>query len=241
MSGERMSGGSQEDEDSLGEFGDGTASLAAQNRALQADLADKTRYCQTLEKRLIQARRSSHSRASVGFSNSSKNGIMVGEDHGVATLLKEKDAEIADLRARLDDKDRMLAALRSAARSRDTADRDPRASHTLALLENGPLSPVSARASQLLESPLSPVMDKSPLSLLAPKTRKRTKSVDEMSKMLDEMIQDRVESGHLVKGVRGSVRLASERKRDTIPEAMPSPEPLKNAMAGETPMIASEV
>jgi len=209
--GQRLSSGdhgSLEDEDSVGEFGDGTASLAAQNRALQADLADKTRYCQTLEKRLLQARRSSHSRTSVGFS-SAKSGIMVGEDHGVAALLKEKDAEIADLRSRLDDKDRMLTALRSAARSRDTADRDPRASH---ILENGPLSPVSARASQLLDhGPPSP----KPVSS---KVRSHTKNVDEMSKLLDEMIQDRVESGHVLKGVRGSVRLASQSKLHISPE-----------------------
>jgi centromeric protein E len=245
LSGERRSSGDQgslEDEDSLGEFGDGTASLAAQNRALQADLADKTRYCQTLEKRLIQARRSSHSRASVGFSTPSKGGIMVGEDHGVAALLKEKDAEIADLRARLDDKDRMLAALRSAARSRDTADRDPRASQTIAMLENGPLSPVSARASQLLDNgPLSPVLAGGPMGLLSPKTRKRTKSVDEMSKMLDEMIQDRVESGSLVKGVRGSIRIASERKHhimDPMPGLDRSP---SMPLASEAPALVAEV
>ncbi|KAG4426781.1 hypothetical protein IFR04_000212 [Cadophora malorum] len=241
LSGERLSGGSAEDEDSIGEFGDGTASLQAQNRALQADLADKTRYCQTLEKRLIQARRSSHSRASVGFSNA-KNGVMVGEDHGVAALLKEKDSEIADLRARLDDKDRMLAALRSAARSRDTAE-GPRASQNLHMLENGPLSPVSARASQLLDNgPLSPVLAAGPVGLLSPKTRKRTKSVDEMSKMLDEMIQDRVESGHLVKGARGSVRIASERKRDTLAESMMGAEakaPL--SIPADAPVVASEV
>ncbi len=215
--GQRLSGGDQvsiDEEDSLGEFGDGTASLQAQNRALQADLADKTRYCQTLEKRLLQARRSSHSRTSVSFSTPSKAGIMVGEDHGVAALLKEKDAEIADLRARLDDKDRMLTALRSAARSRNTADRDPRASQSLQMLENGPQSPVSARASQLLDGSVSPV---GPVkSLLSPKTRKRTKSVDEMSKILDEMIQDRVESGMLVKSSRGSVRVRSERKREML-------------------------
>lgn len=240
-SSDRLSGGehgSLEDEDSLGEFGDGTASLAAQNRALQADLADKTRYCQTLEKRLLQARRSSHSRTSVGFSGPNKGGIMVGEDHGVAALLKEKDAEIADLRARLDDKDRMLSALRSAARSRDTADKDPRASQTLAMLENGPLTPASARASQLLENgPISPVLAAGPLGLLSPKTRKRTKSVDEMSKMLDEMIQDRVESGQLVKGVRGSVRIASERKRETQLDPMAGMEPLKSPL----PQISTEV
>ncbi|KAI9053613.1 hypothetical protein LZ554_002567 [Drepanopeziza brunnea f. sp. 'monogermtubi'] len=212
LSGERLSGGSAEDEDSTGEFGDGTASLQAQNRALQADLADKNRYCQTLEKRLIQARRSSHSRTSVGFS---KSGVMVGEDHGVAALLKEKDSEIADLRARLDDKDRMLAALRSAARSRDTAE-VPRTSTNMSLLsESDSSNSVSARPPQLIESgPLFPVLAIGPVGLLSPKTRKRTKSVDEMSKMLDEMIQDRVESGHLVKGTRGNVRIVSERKRD---------------------------
>jgi centromeric protein E len=165
---------------------------------------------------------------------------MVGEDHGVAALLKEKDAEIADLRARLDDKDRMLTALRSAARSRDTADRDPRSSTALQMLENGPLSPVSARGSQLLDNgPTSPVLAQGPMDLLSPKIRKRTKSVDEMSKMLDEMIQDRVESGQLVKGVRGSVRIVSERKRDTTVEAMD----LKSSLPlpGETPVMVSEV
>jgi centromeric protein E len=207
----RLSGeGSLEDEDSIGEFGDGTASIQAQNRALQADLADKTRYCQTLEKRLLQARRSSHSRTSVNFSSPKNGGIMVGEDHGVAALLKEKDAEIADLRARLDDKDRMLDALRSAARSRDTADRDPRTSQTLKLLENGPLSPVSARTSQLVDASLASVPGSPMMTLLSPKLRKRTKSVDEMSKMLDEMIQDKVESGHLVKGKTGSEGGADE-------------------------------
>lgn len=214
----RLSGGdhgSLEDEDSLGEFGDGTASLAAQNRMLQADLADKNRYCQTLEKRLLQARRSSHSRTSVGFSTPGKAGVMVGEDHGVAALLKEKDSEIADLRARLDDKDRMLTALRSAARSRDTADRVPGSMTAMQILENGPLSPVSARASQLLDNgPASPPTG----GLLSPPLlHKRTRSVDEMSKILDEMIQERVEGGQLVKGNRpGSLRFAGERKRDTM-------------------------
>jgi centromeric protein E len=236
LPGRRVSGGSGslEDEDSLGEFGDGTASLAAQNRALQADLADKNRYISTLEKRLLQARRSSHSRTSVGLSSLSKSGIMVGEDHDVSVLLKEKDAEIADLRARLDDKDRMLTALRSAARSRDTADRsaDPMSAGTRSsLLENGPLSPV------LVGGPV--------MSLRSPKIRKRTKSVDEMSRMLDEMIQDRVESGHLVKGNRGSVRLVSGAKRESLlnPSAM-GMEPLKStslSLAAETPVVAMEV
>ncbi|KAG9236297.1 kinesin motor domain-containing protein [Amylocarpus encephaloides] len=243
---QRLSGGengSIEDEDSIGENGDGTASLAAQNRALQADLADKNRYCQTLEKRLLQARRSSHSRTSVNFSSSlpGKSGVMVGEDHGVATLLKEKDSEIADLRARLDDKDRMLTALRSAARSRDTADRDPRSPSSLQLLDEGPLSPVSARTSQLHEAgPASPLLPTASKGLLNPKTRKRTKSVDEMSKILDEMIQDRVESGQLVKGVRGSVRLASQQKRET-PAPMPEPSKPLPSVPTEASLLVQEV
>jgi len=116
-------------------------------RALQADLADKNRYIQTLEKRLLQARRSSHSRVSMQFSprfgsgpsapGASPNGGATGangspsssspvvatvDEAGVDALLRDKDAEISDLRARLDDKERMVRALREAARKRDVAD-----------------------------------------------------------------------------------------------------------------------
>ncbi|KAG0134845.1 Kinesin-like protein [Tuber indicum] len=115
------------DDDSTGEFGDGSATLAAQVRALQADVADKNRYISTLEKRLLQARRSSQSRASIGFSPPHKvPGIFGGgelvEEARVDVLLREKDEEIAELRARLDDKERMVSALRSAARKRDVAE-----------------------------------------------------------------------------------------------------------------------
>ncbi|PHH60043.1 hypothetical protein CDD81_2172 [Ophiocordyceps australis] len=176
------------DEDSVGEYGDGTASLAAQNRALQADLADKNRYIATLEKRLLQARRASSSRTSVSFAAPNK-GIMVGEDHSVAAALRERDAEIVELRARLDDKDRMLAALRSAARCRESADamsepRSPRPAATVAM-------------GQTVTRAVS----------------KRTQSVEEMNKMLEEMIQDGVETGHIVRGVRGSVRLPNGQPR----------------------------
>ncbi|KAI1188927.1 kinesin-domain-containing protein [Nemania serpens] len=194
-----------EDEDNVGEYGDGMASLQAQNQALQADLADKNRYIATLEKRLLQARRASSSRATAGFSTSSKS-IMVGEDHSVSALIKDKDAEIADLRARLDDKDKMLAALRSAARSRDAVDAlDTQKSE--------------ARASLLLESVSPPPQDALPDPPVAkPKVYSpaRRRGEDEMSKMLDEMIQDRVESGQLVRGVRGSVRLVNDEKSASI-------------------------
>jgi centromeric protein E len=200
------------DEDSVGEYGDGIASLNAQNRALQADLADKNRYIATLEKRLLQARRASSSRTSLGAGASGK-GIMVGEDHSVSAALKEKDAEISELRARLDDKDRMLAALRSAARSRDTAE---------ALSE--PRSPMSAVDAAEPRSSMSPIKIE----------RKRRKSVDEVNRMLDEMIQDRVETGYIVKSTRGSVRLpnggahSSGQKLESLTEPPHNIEPLRH-------------
>ena len=207
----------ENDEDSVGEYGDGTASLAAQNRALQADLMDKNRYIATLEKRLLQARRASSSRTSVGMGGSTK-GIMVGEDHSVSAALREKDAEIADLRARLDDKDRMLGALRSAARSRDTAE-----SRTEIR------SPQSPRSEKLDGSGPEFTLHGSP----AKEERKRRKSVDEMNQMLEEMIQDRVETGHIVKGMRGSVRLPPGQKLENLAEPFHDVEPLRHT---PTPM-----
>lgn len=211
--GQRQSAGEpsvMEDEDSVGELGDGTASLAAQNEALQSDLADKNRYIATLEKRLLQARRASSSRTSVGFA--AGKGILVGEDHSVSALMKEKDAEITELRARLDDKDRMLAALRSVARSRETAEGtfDPRA----------PLSP------PLSANPLSPQQ-----AQYVTGKQRSSKSSNEL-KILDDMISDRIQSGHLVRSSRGSVHIANEVPRSSVPtEAVPSVDP--QAVAAE--------
>ncbi|KAI2635473.1 kinesin-domain-containing protein [Xylaria nigripes] len=215
-------GTGNEDEDTVGEYGDGTASLQAQNRALQADLADRNRYIATLEKRLLQARRASSSRTSSGFSAPNK-AIMVGEDHSVSAVIKEKDAEIAELRARLDDKDKMLVALRNAARSRDAAD-------GIETLRS------EARASLLLESVSPPPQDALPDPPVTKNRRYspiRNRSEDEMSKMLDEMIQDRVETGQIVRGVRGSVRVANDRKISSPTEQnnKPSPEPAQSDLA----------
>jgi centromeric protein E len=133
---------------------------------------------------------------------------MVGEDHSVAAALKEKDAEITDLRARLDDKDRMLAALRSAARSRDTADASAE-----------PRSPTAIDQAKM--SPTSPTVSRM--------QRRRTKSFDEMNKMLEEMIQDRVETGHIIRGSRGSVRLPGGQKLDSLAEPPHDLEPLRQS------------
>ena len=60
----------EDEEEQSGAYGDGVATLNAQNRALQGDLQDKNRYIATLEKRLLQARRSSHSRVSMALNKS---------------------------------------------------------------------------------------------------------------------------------------------------------------------------
>ncbi|KAJ1331316.1 centromeric protein E [Microdochium nivale] len=217
--------GPTEEEDSFGEYGDGMATLQAQNQALQSDLADKTRYIATLEKRLLQARRASSSRTSAAGFASPIKGIMVGEDHSVSTLLKDKDSEIAELRARLEDKDRMLTALRGAALSRDAAEgvesprlESLRSEARLSLLHEGAASPPPQGA-----LPDPPAMG----GKLQPVPRKRTKSVDEMSRILDEMIQDRVETGYIVRGSRGSVRVVADRRSEGAAEqTTPDLEPL---------------
>jgi len=191
-----------EDDEDTGEFGDGMASLQAQNRALQADLQDKNRYITTLEKRLLQARRSSHSRTSMGFSR-------VMQDEGdVHKQLEEKDALIADLQ-------KTVTALRSAVRQRTIADMTPESSSSdfrpkkglRIQLDGGVNEPTGSASPSDAAKATAPGV--SPLSLLLPQKTgdKKRKSVDEMSKMLDEMIQDKVESGHLVKGKSGLVRV----------------------------------
>ncbi len=193
LTGAQVEPGSDED-DCLGENGDGTATFQAQIRALQADLADRNRYISTLEKRLLQARRSSHSRVSATFTASHKLAAGLAEDGSIEVLLREKDSEIADLRARLDDKDKMVTALRSAARKRDLADLTPEAPAPI-----GDASHPRGTVQQSLDSNPSPAVRLgtiSPVALLSPTFDKRTKPVDEITKILDEMIQDRAEIGH---------------------------------------------
>lgn len=221
----------EEEEADGDEFADGIASLQAQNRALQADLQDKNRYITTLEKRLLQARRSSHSRMSMGFSKHNAPNVL--DESETTTVIQEKDSEIADLRARLEDKERMVTALRSAARKRELADLTPDSSS--AEFKKGTHQSNSSNDSSLTSNtPITPV---TPITLLSPqkKAERKRKSVDEMSKMLDEMIQDKVESGHLVKGRTGSVRVASNssrhsRQASSNPPTAPVP-PLGSMMA----------
>ena len=56
----------------------------------------------------------------------------------------------------------------------------------------------------------------------------RRKSVDEMTMLLDQMIQDKVESGHVIRGERGSLRI----KRDTVIERNGTPDAFLGAENG---------
>ncbi|KKK12586.1 hypothetical protein P175DRAFT_0482192 [Aspergillus ochraceoroseus IBT 24754] len=208
--------GNEDEDDIMGEFADGKASAQRQIAALQADLTDKNRYISTLERRLLQARRSSHSRMSMGMKATTTT---TTETPDIMALLREKDMEINELRLQLDDKDRMLTALRSAARHRDLA-------HITT-----DTSSADGKDKSVTSNPHSP-SDNTPAAgsttnLLAPpaevESGGRRKSMDEVSRILDEMIQDRVESGHLIKGTRGSVRLAPESRRtsESTPVAVP--------------------
>jgi centromeric protein E len=193
--------GEEEEEDSLGENGDGTASQGAQIHALQSDLADKNRYIATLEKRLLQARRSSHSRVSLSFSPK----VTGSEDDSLVTTLAEKDAEIYGLRAQLEDKERMISALTSARKKSEAAqelgsDGSPgsrRTSHQRS--ERGDSDPNLAvkPSPSPLASQRSP--QRSPqktshtphTSMYTPKT---SRNIVDMTRMLDEMISKQVDS-----------------------------------------------
>lgn len=179
--------GSEED-DSVGENGDGIASQGVQIQSLQADLADKNRYITTLEKRLLHARRSSHSRVSMTLSHK----LASSEDGGLIATIAEKDAEISNLRAQLEDKERMIAALTSARKKSENAhdvgsEGSPgsrrTSSHTRGEVDGAAVSLVA-------KGPTSPT---SPKPFLPPTTAGSSKNIEEMTRLLDEMIGTRVD------------------------------------------------
>ncbi|KAF2730409.1 kinesin-domain-containing protein [Polyplosphaeria fusca] len=191
--------GSEED-DSLGENGDGIASQTAQIHALQSDLADKNRYIGTLEKRLLQARRSSHSRVSMSLSQK----LAASDDGGVNAAIAERDAEISSLRAQLEDKERMIAALTSAGRKRDNAndigsDGSPASRRTSHQRSEGSNGSVNVKVKG---SPISPV------GLLSSPKAEREQQLADVTRMLDEMLSQRVDNATGAR--RSSLRPVSE-------------------------------
>lgn len=179
--------GSEED-DSIGDNGDGIASQSMQIQALQADLADKNRYITTLEKRLLHARRSSHSRVSMTLSHKLGGS---SEDGGLIATIAEKDAEISNLRAQLEDKERMIAALTSARKKNDnahdvTSDESPGSRRTSSYQRS---HSEGSSVSLIAKGPTSPTSTKPFL----PPPPSAGKNIEEMTRMLDEMITGRVE------------------------------------------------
>lgn len=176
--------GSKEDEeeDSFGESNDGRATWSAQIRALQATVSEKNRYIATLERRLLEAQAPSPARDTNGLEPQAELGQT--PEGGMQTLLREKDGEISELRRRLDDKDRMMSALQSAVRSGGRrgdvrlggggSSSSTQAYHAVYAPTRSPVSPVQ----QLLDPPET--------------ERKEAKGMDSMSRMLDELIQERV-------------------------------------------------
>ncbi|KAJ5114574.1 hypothetical protein NUU61_000333 [Penicillium alfredii] len=226
-----------EEEEDLGEFGDGKASLQRQVNTLQADLGDKNRYISTLERRLLQARRSSHSRMSMGIK---PNNATIAEHPDVMAMVREKDMEINELRLQLDDKDRMLAALRSAARHRDlaavTSDApSPEVKNKVESMGSGADSPSETNGAP--ENHVSPGGPPLP-GKEGDKEEERKKNMDDVSRMLDEMIQGRVENGHIEKGPVGNIKRVSNdsRRESTLAAEVPG---LNPSAPAEDPAISS--
>jgi centromeric protein E len=181
--------GSEED-DSVGSNGDGIASQGVQIQALQADLADRNRYIATLEKRLLQARRSSHSRVSMSLSHK----LSSSEDGGLLATIADKDAQIASMRGQLEDKERMIAALTTARKKNESAhevgsihevgsDGSPGSRRTLSY-QRSESSNTNVTAKTSPQSPRLPY---------PPAPKSPGKNIEEMTRMLDEMITGRVD------------------------------------------------
>jgi centromeric protein E len=143
--------------------------------------------------------------------------------------------EINELRIQLDDKDRMLAALRSAARHRDLAavtgdSQSPELNVKVDSSASGPSSPQLQAPGELSDKNTSPSRLPAP-GKVGEREEDRRKNMDEVSRMLDEMIQGRVESGHLERNSLGNSKrvstLSSDSRRGSssaeVPALTPTP------------------
>lgn len=229
-----------EEEDDMGEFGDGRASLQRQVTALQADLGDKNRYISTLERRLLQARRSSNSRTSSIGVKAPVNAT-IAEHPDMTALLREKDHEINELRIQLDDKDRMLSALRSAARHRDAAvtneAQSPEVKSPRESTASEVYSPQSTNGvTDRVASPKIPAAFQKTDTGEKDKGKEedRTKNMDEVSRMLDEMIQ----VGHVKRGSVDSRRISTSAEVSALSAARSTPTPTPKMPAPVPPIPA---
>jgi len=127
------------------------------------------------------------------------------DDGGMETLLKEKDAEIADLRARLDDKEKMVSALRSATRKRDIADLG---------LDTSATPEIKGGSSGSVDPSDKPATSTSPMTTRALGADRRKKSVDEVTKMLDELIDQKIHAERVDSGVL--MNKSSQARRSSV-------------------------
>ncbi|KAF2221787.1 P-loop containing nucleoside triphosphate hydrolase protein [Elsinoe ampelina] len=177
----------------------GEASPASRITALQADIKDKNRYIATLERRLLEARRTS------GGKRRKSSGVGTG---GWEEVVAEKDREIEELKKRLDDAARMGNALRSAARRRDmgrkistiTSPTGQGHAHTMSMSSNGSRSINFSRLTPVgILSPSKAGFGEDPMEVERPmdsgKSLRSQKSLEEMTRMLDGMIAQKVEEG----------------------------------------------
>ncbi|KAF4550261.1 Kinesin motor domain-containing protein 6 [Elsinoe fawcettii] len=217
VAGEALAEESDEEEDGV-EGESGEASPAARIRALQADVRDKNRYIATLERRLLEARRTS------GGKRRKSSGVGAA---GWEDVVAEKDREIEELKKRLDDAAKMGNALRSAARRRDMVDVtgqglglgnglsiDVSKGRKMAAVTSPTgqghghtLSTSSSGSRSINFSRLTPVGILSPSKAGFPedgeverpmdsgKSLRSEKSLEEMTRMLDGMIAQKVEEG----------------------------------------------
>jgi centromeric protein E len=177
--------GSEED-DSVGSNGDGIASQSVQIQALQADLVDRNRYIATLEKRLLQARRSSQSRVSMSLSHKQSS----SDDGGLIATIAEKDSQIASLRGQLEDKERMIAALTTARKKNESAHAHDVGSDGSTGSRRTPSYQRSESSNTNMTAKTSP---QSPRLAYPPAPKSPGKNIEEMTRMLDEMITGRVD------------------------------------------------
>ena len=198
------------EDETMGEFADGNATLQAQNRALQLDIADKNQYIFTLEKRLDQARRSSNTRSSLGFTPVT---LLQEKDDEIASLrtqVEERDGTIANLKERLEGLQETVVGLKRCVRKGSGMDgiTKPRLGSTLqAFASTVPSKPTTSinttvatfTAANHAAKPShdSSTYSLSPVELLSSRPVKiegaaRRESMDELTKVLDDMIEERV-------------------------------------------------
>jgi centromeric protein E len=145
------------------------------------------------------------------------------EDGGLTATIAEKDAEISSLRAQLEDKERMIAALTSARRKNEAAQE---------LGSDG--SPASRRTSQQRSEGINgSVLPKGSPATSSPRTfslsSNSERRMDDVTRMLDEMILKQVDSAERIRrsSLPGNASASSGTRRSSL-------RPVNESLVSET-------